>query len=319
MRKPSELRDKKSSEPEEVKYRLRRAKPADLPELWRVYWDADHGPRTEMPDIPVPPIFRHELETGRVWVAEDEEGIAGFTAAITRGDVTYLAELFVRRGRQSAGLGRTLLRRAMPPRGRGVRCALSSKDPRALSLYIQSGMLPRWPNFQLQAPEPRLDELPVPDVQVVEADPSDRRTMARLARWDARIGGRERSRDVAYWLDQTDARPVWLTRRGRTIGYAFMSLRRHGRKGPGLAILGPIGSATVRDSAACVFATCRWARAAGHGLYLAVPGPHPALRPLFSAGFQIIDLETFVSSSDRDFADPRRYIASGGPEGSSLY
>lgn len=271
-----------------------------------------------MPDIPVPPIFRHELETGHVWVAEGAAGVIGFTARVTRGDVTYLAELFVRQGHQSTGVGRALLKRVMAGRNRGIRCAMSSRDPRALSLYIQSGMLPRWPSFQLHAASPRLEALPGSDVRVIEADPADSRAMKDLVLWDADIGGRQRPQDLAYWL-RVGGHPLWLTRRGKTVGYAFMNTRREGRGGAGLAILGPIGSATLKDSAACVGAACRWAWAHGDELYLAVPGPHPALRPLLAAGFQITDLETFVSSSDRPFADPRRYITSGGPEGSSLY
>jgi hypothetical protein len=45
---------------------------------------------------------------------------------------------------------------------------------------------------------------------------------------------------------------------------------------------------------------------------LAVPGPHPALRPLLDAGMRIADFDTFVSTAREPFFDSRRYLSTGG-------
>jgi hypothetical protein len=47
-------------------------------------------------------------------------------------------------------------------------------------------------------------------------------------------------------------------------------------------------------------------------LRLAVPGPHPALRPLLDAGFRIADFDTFASSAQTPFFVPRCYLSTGG-------
>jgi len=48
-----------------------------------------------VPEPGEPSIFEHELATGTVVVASDQGMIMGFGAMLDRGDVGYLAELFV--------------------------------------------------------------------------------------------------------------------------------------------------------------------------------------------------------------------------------
>ena len=51
---------------------------------------------------------------------------------------------------QSAGVGGWLMLQAFGAAA-GLRCTLSSSDPRALGLYIRAGLIPRWQNFLLRA------------------------------------------------------------------------------------------------------------------------------------------------------------------------
>ncbi|HEV2237516.1 MAG TPA: hypothetical protein VGR57_12710, partial [Ktedonobacterales bacterium] len=65
------------------------------------------------------------------------------------------------------------------------------------------------------------------------------------------------------------------------------------------------------DAAACALAACAWAVAQGAPLLrIAVPGAHPALKPLLDAGALINYVEMYCAARD-DLFDPRRYISSG--------
>jgi hypothetical protein len=53
-------------------------------------------------------------------------------------------------------------------------------------------------------------------------------------------------------------------------------------------------------------------RAARNGaVFVALGGPHPALRPLLEAGHRIVDRDQFLAS-DRDLVDPVRLIPNPG-------
>jgi GNAT superfamily N-acetyltransferase len=86
--------------------------------------------------------FRRILETdpGGCWVADDGDGLAGVALAIVRDGVWGLSMLAVLPEHQSAGIGRTLLDRALEY-GAGARggIVLASLDPRALRAYARAG------------------------------------------------------------------------------------------------------------------------------------------------------------------------------------
>jgi GNAT superfamily N-acetyltransferase len=75
------------------------------------------------------------------WVAEQDGRLVGCAIAIRREDVWGLSLLVVDPARQSAGLGRELLRRAHAyAEGARGRIILSSGDPRALRSYARLGL-----------------------------------------------------------------------------------------------------------------------------------------------------------------------------------
>ena len=286
---------------------VRPATEADLTDVYDVFYEHEAG------DDPAPPVrgevpsfLRHELATGQMRVAERDGRIVGFASLITRGAVAFLAELFVRRDEQSAGVGKLLLRDILPADER-TRCTLSSADPRALALYVRAGMRPGWPNVWLRSLTASLGELPRGGVEVVEAAAVD----PELVWWDAAIGGRHRPEEHAYWTRE-GAVPVWFERSGRRIGYGYLQTRSGSALWSRDAItVGPVGTETAGDAVDCVCAAVDQARGRAEIVRLAVPGPHPALRPLLDAGLRITDVETFVSAVPTDFFDPARYVGSG--------
>jgi hypothetical protein len=293
---------------------IRRAIEADLSEAAAIWYEAEveDEPGRTHPPSPGPELFRHDLETGDMFVAEADGRVAGFSSSLPRGGVRFLSNLFVRRDAREAGLGGKLAAAAMPVEDGVVRCTLSSKDPRAQALYARSGMRPRWPHFILHAQLRAVPLHPTHGVVAVEAMREDR---SELERWDRATAGRPRPMDLDRWMAWGGAVPLWLERNGARIGYSYVQTRSPGwLEHPEGATIGPIGVEQVGDSVDCVLAAAAWAQQRAGSIAIGVPGRHPSLAPLLAAGFRIVYVELFMSSSEDDFADPRRYIPSGSDQ-----
>jgi GNAT superfamily N-acetyltransferase len=111
-------------------------------------FDAYARARGEEPEPPpdpstIPPRYLHPLRTdpGGCWVAEEDGRLAGCAIALVREGVWGLSLLVVHPDRQSAGLGRALLRAAWEY-GAGARgwIVMASGDPRALRAYARLGL-----------------------------------------------------------------------------------------------------------------------------------------------------------------------------------
>lgn len=283
---------------------FRPATEADLTAVYAVFYQNEVLGNPNPPAAgDVPSYLRHVLQTGMLYVAEQDGEVLAYAGAITRAKVTFLTDLFVRPTQQSGQLGKTLLR-AVLPQDDLVHCTVSSSDPRALALYIRAGMRPQWPYFAL-----RLEKLarawPAPrEIEIVEADAGD----PGLIQWDAQVSGRLRPADHEYWIREERAVPLWFRRQGQSIGYGYIRLGA----GTHACTLGPIGVHTQEDATACVVAAVSWSLQRAEMLHIDVPGPHPCLATLLEQGFRISYVDTFVSSADTPFFDARYYIASGG-------
>jgi GNAT superfamily N-acetyltransferase len=297
-----------------VKAKIRPANEEDLAQTWDIWREAevavadgDHAPPTGREGALA--LHRHELESGEMVVAEAGGRLVAFAAAITRGPVRFLSELYVRPDVQSSGIGKALLERVLPPGAAPVSATLSSDDERALSLYVRHGMQPQWPFFYLKADSAGMKNLANSKIEVVEAEPGD----PGLLKWDRGICGRERPQDHAYWVKAVDAVPVWFRREEHTAGYGYFQMRSDESLWYREALtIGPLGARTIEDARDCALAAAGWARGRSGVLRIAVPGPHPALPALLEAGFRITDMDTFVCSGSGMFVDPRRYVPSGG-------
>ncbi len=305
--------------------KIRPARGSDLDAVYEVWFEATHPGRPGAgppPDV-VLPLFRHELTTGHLWVAEDGDGLVGYAASFVRGGVLFLADLHIVPARQSHGLGGALLDQVLAYPA-ATRYTMSSLDPRAVALYARAGMRPRWPHLLLAADAPDLAALPGADLAVATAEAGD----PAFLEWDARVGGRPRPEDHAF-LREIGAVPLWYARGGARVGYGYAWIRARAEAGPEVR-LGPLGAASRTDAVACVGAALRWAadaaaaadRAAGPRAWtyrVSLPAPHAALEPLLGAGFHLSGMEIFCCSRARLFCDPRAYLALAGSEGTSIF
>jgi hypothetical protein len=286
-------------------------RPADQAELrlvFEVFFQNEllENPSLSLPDT-IPPYLNHVLQTGKLYVAEKDGKVLAFAGAITRGNISFLTDLFVLPTRQSGQLGKSLLH-AVLPRDQKIHCTLSSSDPRALALYIRSGMQPQWPHFALRLDTSNHIWTLAPDMAIIEADASD----PALVRWDTQACGRMRPAEHQFWVREEGAVPLWFRRHGQIVGYAYVRFDAEVPAGLQSCKLGPIGVSSPEDATACVLAAVHWALQRANVLHIDVPGPHPCLAILLEGGFHISSFDTFASSSLTPFFDARCYIASGG-------
>ena len=301
---------------------FRRAQEDELAQIYDVFYQNEIADIADEADVPQPPanslsMLRHILNTGVLYVAEEQGKITGYSGAITRGAITFLTDLFVLPGNQSGQLGKRLLEYAMPAGDGTIHCTMSSTDPRALALYIRSGMRPLWPHFNLRLVGPLRDtpELQSSDVEIREAPMCD----GELIAWDTQISGRERAMDHAYWVREQQGIPLWFERKGQIIGYGYIRPGAGSTSSiwyPETCAIGPLGVKRQEDAVACTLAAAKWAKQRDRGLrtevlHIDVPGPHPALAPLLNCGFHIIYNETYLCTAATPFFDACCYIASG--------
>lgn len=285
-------------------WQIRPALPDDLAAAFAIFHEYEYHDNPTPPPLVVPDFLVHVARTGRVLVAADGARIVGYAGAITRGEVTFLTDLFVRPAAQSGAIGRALLAAILP--ATGVRSTCSTADPRALSLYMRAGMRLWWPQLALYGAARSPDRLVAQGVEVGVTRADD----PALIAWEAEIGGRPRPEDFAYWAAY-GAAALWFRRDGATLGYAIA--RAHGGtvQHPDAGTIGPLGVLRAEDATACTLAALGWLRARTDSLCLMVPGPHPALAALLDAGLRIEDAYNFATSGEAPFYDPRRYISSG--------
>jgi hypothetical protein len=260
--------------------------------------------------LPAPAHFVHLLSTGLTCVAEQSGAVTGFATAFTRGNVTFLSQLFVDPACQSGGIGQALLQAVMPEDGT-IRTTIASPDPRAVSLYVRHGMTPVWPVFDLVGDAGSLRELPVSLAALERAPAKD----PDIVDMDARIGGRPRPEDHWHWSNQRGGVAFTIQRRGRRTGYGYLQVGKESidarLRGDSVRI-GPIGVDDTASSYDSVLAAVSLAREYGQQLEILMPGIHPALGTLLEAGFRISDIETFLCGVYPPFVDGTRYVPSGG-------
>jgi len=287
---------------------IRPATRAELPGIYEVFYQTEllDNPQWLLPDV-IPPYLSHVLQTGTLFVAEEDGKILAFAGAITRGNISFLTDLFVLPSSQSGKLGKTLLQTVLP-QDNLIHCTLSSSDPRALTLYIRAGMRPWWPHFALQLDKPTHAWPLARDMEIIEADASD----PTLLDWDARVSGRARPEDLQFWVREERAVPIWFRRRGLIAGYGYVRFGTEAHSNPQSCTIGPLGADTPENATACVLAAVHWAMQRAVEVHIDVPGPHPCLTTLLERGFHIHSFDTFVSSAVTPFFDARCYIASGG-------
>ena len=276
---------------------IRAAGPADLLAVRSVLGaHGDDDPPGSQVDV-MGPYFAHLLAAGRISVADDAGTIVGFGAVIDTGRSTHLCDLFVLPDRLGGGIGRRLLEHLFDRPG--PRTTFASDDPRALPLYVRTGMAAHWPNLYLDGDPSRLPAV----AAGLAAEPAGARELADLERtWT----GLERAADHAYWASLPGARPFVVRQGGSPVATVHARQRR---RGTGRWI----ERAVVSPDADPVAVLLQAFRHASEGGPIAgcIPGASPVLQALLERGFRIVDHDTYLASPDVDL-DATRFMPHPG-------
>jgi GNAT superfamily N-acetyltransferase len=242
-------------------------------------------------------LLDHLFDVATVVVAEAGRAVVGFAATVELGTITHLTDLFVDRERQGQGIGRALLAAAFG--GARDRTTFASADPRALPAYVRAGMAPWWPNLYLEVDDRALGRLAAPRrAEWVALDPP------AAGRAGVALDDADRSADFEHWMRRPGGLLFELFLAGRPAAVGAAAARIRGGTGARLLRLRIAADA---DPVAAVLATLRAVRERLGPPALALPGPHPALRPLLDAGARIRDRDTFMASRP-DLVDPVRLV-----------
>jgi len=262
---------------------------------------ANHGPPPGEPAEPPgvqDPYLRHLIVRGTTAVAELDGAVIGFAAAVFTGRTTHLADLFVLPAHQSHGVGGRLLAAVFGDRF--PRTTFSSDDPRALPLYVRSGMAPLWPSLYISG-DPRGLPVDADDLAVEDA------TFEDVARLEGEWAGVDRSPDVAFWRQHIAPRAAVVVRAGRPVAVALSRGRLNGfGRWIDRALVAP-----NEDPVAALVAVVRHGADGRDLIGASVAGPSPLLPVLLAARFRIRDQDTFMAS-DPDLIDPARILANTG-------
>jgi GNAT superfamily N-acetyltransferase len=256
------------------------------------------------------PHFEHLLRTDAdgAWIATIGGTAVGFSMGFTRGDIWFLAQLFVQPEVHAKGAGQELLRRAMDAgraRGAKVYSVVSSTSPVAQSLYMRSGMFALGIGYRVTGPVEALLTLPIPA--------GDQKLVVDCAGWQDRIaeldtavyGGPRREDHALYMAD------VWgkehysfaLNRGGELAGYGYAMADGH---------LGPFAAYDPADVLGMMRMAGEWLRernveeAFG---YFVTTNP-TALHALLERGWKVGGW-TFLKAT-QPFGQLDRYVPSGG-------
>jgi GNAT superfamily N-acetyltransferase len=222
------------------------------------------------------------------WLAIDGDGRPiGWAMSEERDGHLELAFFFVDPEAQANGVGRALLERAFPP-GRGRhRAIVATQDPRALSLYLRSGVRFVTTIADFEAP-PRPVEVPT-DLEFERLTPTAE-SVERIGDIEQVVLGHRRDVDIAFVLEQ---RPAWLARRAGTVaGFAF---------GARDELTGPIGALDPADIPALLAHVETQAAADGiPNIYFSTPlDNNEAVTHLLSRGFRIDPFVVALLADDR--------------------
>jgi ribosomal protein S18 acetylase RimI-like enzyme len=277
---------------------IRSATEADLAACTDV-WLSTQSPPVGAPVVTLP-LYGHELRTGRLLVAEVAGEVVGFGATLTRGIVTYLADLFVRPGSQDRGVGRQLLEELLTGNEASL-FTFASNDARAQRLYRDFGMQAVESYHYLNVD---VDALSLPDSKI-GLHIADRADTVALA---TEVAGRQRDVDIDY---ANSIGSTWHTaqRDGETIGAVAVVaplwwnpwIQRYARVGPVMA-RDAVDIEPLLVAAISVAASLDVERVSAF-----VPSTLACLPHLLRAGFEIVDTDLLMST-DPEVFDRARYL-----------
>jgi GNAT superfamily N-acetyltransferase len=247
-----------------------------------------------------PAYIRHLMREGRVVVAEAGDGIVGFGAAQRIGAgadaVSVLCDLFVDPAAHGSGYGRAMLSELWD--GAASRMTFSSLHAHAIPLYTNFGLDAWWPLLYLYG---EAASVPMPAGWSVTPAAPD--AVGKLERgWT----GIERTADHRAWADRPGGMAVTASVDGEPRAAGTVA-------GPpqdfGVMHLAMSAEADDGAAAAAVLAVLASAGGPGQVVGISLPAPHPAVRPLLSAGWRFDEFDLFMAT-DRRLLDARRSVPS---------
>jgi GNAT superfamily N-acetyltransferase len=248
-----------------------------------------------------PAYLAYLLEHGTLLVAGRDGAITGFGATRLIGDgpaaVSMLCDLFVHPGTHGRGCGRAILSQLWPDGAAPRRMTFSSLHAHALPLYTRFGLDAWWPLLYLTG---EVAAVPAPDGWTV-APASAVEVAAAEQRWT----GVDRSADHRAWAARPHGQPVRAFHRGELA--AAGTAAGHGAD-YGLAHLATAPDVPAGDAVLAVLASLK---APDGRARVCLPGPHPAVRALFAAGWRHGESDVFMAS-DPGLLDPRRAVPNPG-------
>lgn len=285
---------------------IRPAAPGDFPAIAKVAVATDQDKEWAGSD---PAYLAYLLEHGTLLVAERDGGVTGFGATRLIGDgpaaVSMLCDLFVHPGTHGRGCGRAILGQLWPgaaePGGPGragpPRMTFSSQHAHALPLYTRFGLDAWWPLLYLAG-----------DVRAVRAPDGwtvARASAAEVAAAEQDWTGLDRSADHQAWAARPHGQPLRAFRHGElaAAGTAAGDGAEYG-----LVHLAAAPDVPAGDAVLAVLATLKAPEGRAR---VCLPGPHPAVRPLFAAGWRHEDSDLFMAT-DPGLLDARRAVPSPG-------
>jgi GNAT superfamily N-acetyltransferase len=240
------------------------------------------------------PLHEHLARTAeRFWVAEREGQLIGYASATLRAGIRELTDFFVAPAYQSAGIGRELLARTFPADGARYRVILASRDLRAQTLYLQSGVYPR---FSFTGFTRRPEPVSVASDLMIRPVTASPDTLAAIAAIDKALLDVRRDEDHVFLLHD---RQGYLYYRGTAmVGYGYTG---HAQ--------GPFALLEASDfPAVLAHAESEAARRGADECYLAVPLINTAaVTYLLSRRYQLND-NYFQFMSDQPFGRFENYI-----------
>jgi GNAT superfamily N-acetyltransferase len=234
------------------------------------------------------------------WVAEDprDGSLVGHARSVERDGLFELSELFVRPGSQSAGVGKSLIKRAFPI-GRGeTRLILATNDVRALARYYAADTVARFPVASLAA-KPKPSAGGEGRAEVIAATSDDTNLIAEL---EEAVVGYARSADYPWLFEHREG--FLYHRRGRAVGFGFFSATG----------VGPIAALEPADQRSILLHLEQRAHDTGvEEINFQVPTINAvAMHHLLGRGFKI-DAPLNLFMSNRSFGHFDRFIAFGPP------
>jgi GNAT superfamily N-acetyltransferase len=288
----------------EAMFELRRAEPADMRAAFAIFRRSIMAlvhrlGIVESPAVDEAAVDESWLQRGpwvehlwrtaaENWLAVDAEGRPiGWAMSNERDGHLELAFFFVDPAVQSKGMGRALLERAFPV-GRGRhRAIVATQDPRALSLYLRSGVRFVTTIVDFWGPPRAID---VETDLAFERLPATAASVELIGSVEQVLLGHRRDIDIEFVLQR---RPAWIARRGGTVaGFAF---------GAADELTGPIGALDPWDMPALLAHVETQAVADGiPELYFSTPLDNAiAARHFLERGYRLDDFVVALLADDR--------------------